>query len=98
VHGGILATNSASDQEDLAQQKIAKVDYVICNLYPFKDTVAKIGVTIEEAVEEIDIGGVTLLRAAAKNHARVTIVTDPNVGTFWNAPVMSPLTQNPGLS
>lgn len=53
------------------------MDYVICNLYPFKDTVAQINVTIPEAVEEIDIGGVTLIRAAAKNHARVTILSDP---------------------
>ena len=53
------------------------MDFVICNLYPFKETVAKIGVTVPEAVEEIDIGGVTLLRAAAKNHARVTILSDP---------------------
>ena len=50
---------------------------MICNLYPFKDTVAKINVTIPEAVEEIDIGGVTLIRAAAKNHSRVTILSDP---------------------
>ena len=50
---------------------------MICNLYPFKDTVTKINVTIQEAVEEIDIGGVTLIRAAAKNHARVTILSDP---------------------
>lgn len=53
------------------------MDYVICNLYPFKDTIAKINVTIPEAVEEIDVGGVTLIRAAAKNHARVTILSDP---------------------
>lgn len=46
-------------------------------MYPFKETVAKEGVTIPQAVEEIDIGGVTLLRAAAKNHGRVTIVSDP---------------------
>jgi phosphoribosylaminoimidazolecarboxamide formyltransferase / IMP cyclohydrolase len=46
-------------------------------LYPFKETVAKEGVTIPQAVEEIDIGGVTLLRAAAKNHSRVTIISDP---------------------
>jgi phosphoribosylaminoimidazolecarboxamide formyltransferase/IMP cyclohydrolase len=77
VHGGILARNIESDEKDLAEQQINKVDYVVCNLYPFKDTVAKPGVTIEEAVEEIDIGGVTLLRAAAKNHARVTILSDP---------------------
>lgn len=77
VHAGILARNLASDEKDLAEQNINKVDYVICNLYPFKDTVAKINVTIPEAVEEIDIGGVTLIRAAAKNHTRVTILSDP---------------------
>lgn len=77
VHGGILARDIESDVKDLAEQRINKVDYVVCNLYPFKDTVSKVNVTIEEAVEEIDIGGVTLLRAAAKNHARVTILSDP---------------------
>ncbi|KAL5345230.1 bifunctional phosphoribosylaminoimidazolecarboxamide formyltransferase/IMP cyclohydrolase [Pseudogymnoascus australis] len=77
VHAGILARDLASDEKDLADQNINKVDYVICNLYPFKDTVAKINVTVPEAVEEIDIGGVTLIRAAAKNHTRVTILSDP---------------------
>ncbi|RDW78190.1 bifunctional purine biosynthesis protein [Coleophoma crateriformis] len=77
VHAGILARDLASDETDLAEQNINKVDYVICNLYPFKDTIAKINVTIPEAVEEIDIGGVTLIRAAAKNHTRVTILSDP---------------------
>ncbi|KAK6843536.1 Bifunctional purine biosynthesis protein [Apiospora arundinis] len=70
VHAGILARNLESDEKDLAEQSIDKVDYVICNLYPFKDTVSKINVTVPEAVEEIDIGGVTLIRAAAKNHSR----------------------------
>ncbi|CAM1506811.1 Fc.00g064520.m01.CDS01 [Cosmosporella sp. VM-42] len=78
VHAGILARDLASDEKDLAEQNINKVDYVICNLYPFKDTVAKVNVSIPEAVEEIDIGGVTLIRAAAKNHKRVTILSDPN--------------------
>ncbi|KAF7563786.1 hypothetical protein G7046_g323 [Stylonectria norvegica] len=78
VHAGILARDLASDEKDLAEQNINKVDYVICNLYPFKDTVAKVNVQIPEAVEEIDIGGVTLIRAAAKNHKRVTILSDPN--------------------
>ncbi|RPB24849.1 AICARFT/IMPCHase bienzyme [Terfezia boudieri ATCC MYA-4762] len=78
VHAGILARNLESDEKDLAEQSIDKVDYVVCNLYPFKETVNKINVTIAEAVEEIDIGGVTLLRAAAKNHSRVTILSDPN--------------------
>ncbi|PNY25676.1 Bifunctional purine biosynthesis protein ADE17 [Tolypocladium capitatum] len=78
VHAGILARNLESDEKDLADQNINKVDYVICNLYPFKDTVAKVNVSIPEAVEEIDIGGVTLIRAAAKNHKRVTILSDPD--------------------
>ncbi|EDK39719.1 bifunctional purine biosynthesis protein ADE17 [Meyerozyma guilliermondii ATCC 6260] len=78
VHGGILARNLESDEKDLHDQGIEKVDFVVCNLYPFKETVSKVAVTINEAVEEIDIGGVTLLRAAAKNHARVTILSDPN--------------------
>ncbi|CCD26448.1 bifunctional phosphoribosylaminoimidazolecarboxamide formyltransferase/IMP cyclohydrolase ADE17 NDAI_0H02740 [Naumovozyma dairenensis CBS 421] len=78
VHGGILARDIASDEKDLIEQNIEKIDFVVCNLYPFKETVSKVGVTVPEAVEEIDIGGVTLLRAAAKNHARVTILSDPN--------------------
>lgn len=78
VHAGILARNLESDEKDLADQNINKVDYVVCNLYPFKDTVAQVNVTVPEAVEEIDIGGVTLLRAAAKNHARVTVLSDPD--------------------
>jgi phosphoribosylaminoimidazolecarboxamide formyltransferase / IMP cyclohydrolase len=77
VHAGILARDLASDEKDLADQNINKVDYVVCNLYPFKDTIARVNVTIAEAVEEIDIGGVTLIRAAAKNHTRVTILSDP---------------------
>ncbi|KAF2471408.1 AICARFT/IMPCHase bienzyme [Lindgomyces ingoldianus] len=77
VHGGILARNLDSDSKDLAENSIDKIDFVVCNLYPFSETVARINVTIPEAVEEIDIGGVTLLRAAAKNHSRVTIISDP---------------------
>ncbi|CAG8482819.1 12831_t:CDS:10 [Funneliformis caledonium] len=77
VHGGILARNIPSDEADLAKQNINKIDIVVCNLYPFKETIAKEGISMADAVEEIDIGGVTLLRAAAKNHARVTILSDP---------------------
>lgn len=77
VHAGILARNIAEDEEDLAARKIDKIDFVVCNLYPFKNTVAKPNVTTDEAVEDIDIGGVTLLRAAAKNHKRVTILSNP---------------------
>lgn len=56
VHGGILARNIESDDKDLAEQHIEKIDIVVCNLYPFKETVAKPDVTIPQAVEEIDIG------------------------------------------
>jgi len=77
LQAGILARDIPLDEQDLAEQQISKVDFVICNLYPFKETVAKVGVTVPEAVEEIDIGGVTLLRAAAKNHTRVTVLSDP---------------------
>lgn len=51
---------------------------MVCNLYPFVNTVTKLEVKIEDAIENIDIGGVTLLRAAAKNHNRVTVICDPN--------------------
>ncbi len=77
VHGGILAQNTPADQSDLQAQGYHNIDLVICNLYPFQQTVAKEGVTLAEAVEEIDIGGVTLLRAGAKNHRRVTVICDP---------------------
>ncbi|KZP01660.1 bifunctional purine biosynthesis protein ade10 [Calocera viscosa TUFC12733] len=77
VHGGILARDIASDAADLAAQGIAPISIVVCNLYPFSQTVAQPNCTLEGAVEEIDIGGVTLLRAAAKNHARVSVLSDP---------------------
>lgn len=72
VHGGILAqTRKESDLADLASQSINPIDIVVCNLYPFEKCVAKVPEpAVEEAVEEVDIGGVTLLRAAAKNHER----------------------------
>ena len=77
IHGGILARDREDDIADLAAYQIKKVDLVVCNLYPFQDTIAKEGITLAEAIEQIDIGGVTLLRAAAKNFARVTVICDP---------------------
>lgn len=79
VHGGILAQlGKESDRKDLEAQNIGPIDIVVCNLYPFEDTIAKDPApTIAQAVEEVDIGGVTLLRAAAKNHERVWVLTDP---------------------
>lgn len=62
----------------MKRQNFDMISVVVCNLYPFVQTVSKPGVTIADAVENIDIGGVTLLRAAAKNHDRVTIICDPN--------------------
>ncbi|KIO33752.1 hypothetical protein M407DRAFT_13667 [Tulasnella calospora MUT 4182] len=77
VHGGILARSIPSDEADLAAQSIYPIAIVVCNLYPFTSTISKPGCTLADAVEEIDIGGVTLLRAAAKNHARVSVLSDP---------------------
>lgn len=77
IHGGILARNIESDRADMEKMKFDLIRLVVCNLYPFTKTIAKVDVTIPEAVENIDIGGVTLLRAAAKNHDRVTVICDP---------------------
>lgn len=77
VHAGILSRLTESDQADMKRQKFDMISVVVCNLYPFVETVSKPDVTIADAVENIDIGGVTLLRAAAKNHDRVTVVCDP---------------------
>ncbi|KAG8182259.1 hypothetical protein JTE90_024192 [Oedothorax gibbosus] len=78
VHAGILSTKSASDISDMQKRGYDFVSIVVCNLYPFVQTVSKPDVTVADAVENIDIGGVTLLRAAAKNHDRVLIVCDPS--------------------
>ena len=78
VHGGILAKRSdAAHQVDLEQQNIAPIDVVVVNLYPFRETVARPDVTWEQAIENIDIGGPAMVRAAAKNHADVAVLTSP---------------------
>lgn len=77
VHAGILARDSAQDQADMSAQGHQMIDLVICNLYPFQQTIAQADVSMAEAIEQIDIGGVTLLRAAAKNFERVTVICDP---------------------
>ncbi|XP_014475885.1 PREDICTED: bifunctional purine biosynthesis protein PURH [Dinoponera quadriceps] len=78
VHAGILARSIISDMQDLHRQNYDLIQVVVCNLYPFVRTVSQPNVAVEDAIENIDIGGVTLLRAAAKNHARVTVICDPN--------------------
>ncbi len=77
IHGGLLARSTEADKADLARISTDYIDLVAVNLYPFEQTIAKPDVTLEEAIENIDIGGVALIRAAAKNHARVTLVCDP---------------------
>jgi phosphoribosylaminoimidazolecarboxamide formyltransferase/IMP cyclohydrolase len=77
VHGGLLARSTQADLAELKKQGWDYIDLVAVNLYPFEETVAKPGVTLDEAIENIDIGGVTLIRAAAKNHQRVTLCCDP---------------------
>ncbi|RMG97362.1 MAG: bifunctional phosphoribosylaminoimidazolecarboxamide formyltransferase/IMP cyclohydrolase PurH [Chloroflexi bacterium] len=77
IHGGILARDTPADMAELTQHGITPITLVVCNLYPFQDTVSRAGISLNEAVEQIDIGGVTLLRAAAKNFARVTVICDP---------------------
>jgi phosphoribosylaminoimidazolecarboxamide formyltransferase/IMP cyclohydrolase len=77
IHGGILARRVSHHLEELDAYNIAPIDLVVVNLYPFQETVAQPNVTLATAVEEIDIGGVALLRAAAKNHEAVTVVCDP---------------------
>ncbi len=78
IHAGILARHDRPDDlAALAAHDIASFELVVVNLYPFEATVARDGVTFDEAVEQIDIGGPSLIRAAAKNHAFVTVATDP---------------------
>lgn len=77
VHGGILARGTEEHRKQLEQNGIGLIDLVVVNLYPFKETIAKPGVQFEDAIENIDIGGPTMVRAAAKNQERVTIVVNP---------------------
>jgi phosphoribosylaminoimidazolecarboxamide formyltransferase/IMP cyclohydrolase len=76
-----LARNIASEKErkkkHLQEQAISPISVVVSSLYPFTSAVSKPGCTVAGAVEEIGIGGVTLLRAAAKNHQRVSVISDP---------------------
>jgi phosphoribosylaminoimidazolecarboxamide formyltransferase/IMP cyclohydrolase len=79
IHGGILARRElADDMAVLADSGMEPIDLVVVNLYPFEQTVARPGVTWEEAIEQIDIGGPSLVRGAAKNHSHVTILTSPD--------------------
>ena len=79
IHGGILAKRAdASHQADLEAQGIPPIDVVVVNLYPFRETIARSDVTWDQAIENIDIGGPAMVRAAAKNHADVAVLTSPS--------------------
>src|SRR6516162_10855145 len=79
VHGGILAIrDNPQHQKTLKDQKIEPIDLVVCNLYPFDATVAKPGSTHEDIIENIDIGGPSMVRSAAKNYHDVAVVSDPS--------------------
>ena len=79
VHGGLLfRRNHPEDQKQAKEHGIASIDLVVVNLYPFEATAAKRGLTAEELIENIDIGGPAMLRSAAKNFESVTVVTDPS--------------------
>jgi len=79
IHAGILARRDNKKHMDtLKKHNIAPIDMLVCNLYPFEDTIKKQNVTIEDVIENIDIGGPTLIRAAAKNYKDVIVVTNKN--------------------
>ena len=78
IHGGLLARHTDEDHNQLLNLGWDYIDLVAVNLYPFEETIAKADVTYADAIENIDIGGVTLIRAAAKNHERVALLCDPS--------------------
>ncbi|MDO8893984.1 MAG: bifunctional phosphoribosylaminoimidazolecarboxamide formyltransferase/IMP cyclohydrolase [Nitrosomonas sp.] len=79
IHAGILARNDLSDHQDaLNKASIPNIELVIVNLYPFRQTIAKQNCSLDDAIENIDIGGPTMVRAAAKNYQKATVVTDPH--------------------
>jgi phosphoribosylaminoimidazolecarboxamide formyltransferase/IMP cyclohydrolase len=76
IHGGLLGRDTEQHRAEMKANEIAPIDLVVVNLYPFEATIAK-GVAFDEAIENIDIGGPSMLRSAAKNHERVAVVVDP---------------------
>lgn len=77
IHAGLLARPSESHRQELARHDIPEIDLLVVNLYPFRETASRPGVTFDEVVENIDIGGPAMLRGAAKNFERVTVLVDP---------------------
>jgi phosphoribosylaminoimidazolecarboxamide formyltransferase / IMP cyclohydrolase len=95
IHAGILARRDVpGDLAALAQQAFDTIDLVVVNLYPFEATIARHGVTFAEAVENIDVGGPTMLRAAAKNHQHVAVLSSPD----QYAPLIASITEQGGTT
>lgn len=95
IHAGILADKDNPEHlAELEKHNIKAIDLVVVNLYPFEETVADESVTLPAAIEQIDIGGVALLRAAAKNHSSIAVLTDPELFP----PFLDDLTDNDGSS
>ncbi len=100
IHGGILAKrDKKSHLNDLNKQDIKPIDLVVVNLYPFEQTISKENVSWDEAIENIDIGGPTMIRAAAKNHQDVLVVTNPNqysdlIDAFKSSAITTELRRN----
>ncbi len=78
IHGGLLGRDTPEHRAEMEKHQIVPIDLVIVNLYPFEATIAKPGTTLDDAIENIDIGGPSMLRSAAKNHERVAVVVDPD--------------------
>jgi phosphoribosylaminoimidazolecarboxamide formyltransferase/IMP cyclohydrolase len=79
IHGGLLCRrDNPKDMEEIKKHGIDTIDMVVVNLYPFEETISKLGVTFAEAIENIDIGGPTMLRSASKNFRDVAVIVDPS--------------------
>jgi len=79
IHGGLLSRRSnPKDMEEIKKYNIEMIDMVVVNLYPFEETISKTGVSFEEAIENIDIGGPAMLRSASKNFQDVAVIIDPS--------------------
>ncbi|MGE0546381.1 MAG: bifunctional phosphoribosylaminoimidazolecarboxamide formyltransferase/IMP cyclohydrolase [Kofleriaceae bacterium] len=89
IHGGLLGRDTTAHQAEMAANGITPIDLVVVNLYPFEATIAKPTTTLDDAIENIDIGGPSMLRSAAKNHERVAVVVDPDDYAMVTAAVAS---------
>jgi phosphoribosylaminoimidazolecarboxamide formyltransferase/IMP cyclohydrolase len=79
IHGGLLSRrNNPEDMEEIRKHGIDTIDMVVVNLYPFEETISKPGVSFEEAIENIDIGGPAMLRSSSKNFQDVVVIVDPS--------------------